>query len=203
MTTPVLIDVPRLLAFHERSVARWHQEPPAPDEREPLWQRVGENHARNFALWHEEDKARDPHADEREIAAVKRAIDRLNQQRNDAIERIDETVLALLAERKVTAPAAPLHSETVGAIVDRLSILSLKVFHMGEEARRPEADAAHRAKCSDKLVVLRTQLRDLADCLHALQADLLAGTRRIKVYRQMKMYNDPSLNPVLYGKSDA
>ncbi|MBI3993370.1 MAG: DUF4254 domain-containing protein [Candidatus Lambdaproteobacteria bacterium] len=201
MNQPVLIDVPRLVDFHERSVARWHRTPVAVDEREPLWLRVAENHARNFELWHEEDKARDPHADDGDIAAVKRAIDRLNQQRNDAIERIDETVLAMLAARHVSAPEAPLHSETVGTIVDRLSILSLRVYHMDEEARRADADAAHRANCAAKLAVLQTQRRDLADCLHALQRDLLGGARRIKVYRQMKMYNDPSLNPVLYGKT--
>ena len=190
------IDVDKLVRFHDDAVVRWHGSPVSVTAESPLWGAIGENHARNFELWHEEDKARDPQADDAEIAAVKRAIDRLNQQRNDAIERIDELLLAELGD---LPPEAPLNSETVGSIVDRLSIVSLKVFHMEEQTQRRDAAETHRRQCTEKLAVLRVQQRDLAGALAALLRDLLAGTRRIRIYRQMKMYNDPSLNPAIYG----
>lgn len=189
------IDVDKLLRFHNDAVVRWHEAPVSVAAENPLWQAIGENHARNFELWHEEDKARDPQAGDGEIAAVKRAIDRLNQQRNDAIERIDELLLAELGE---LPPEAPLNSETVGSIVDRLSIVSLKVYHMDEQTRRTDVDDAHRRQCAEKLAVLRVQQGDLAGALALLLRELAAGTRRIRVYRQMKMYNDPSLNPAVY-----
>ena len=116
------------------------------------------------------------------------------------MERVDEYVLEELARRKVRpGPAAPLHSESVGNIVDRLAILALKVFHMREQTGRGDADEAHRAECAGKLAILEEQQRDLAGSLALLQENLCLGRTRFKVYRQMKMYNDPSLNPVLYG----
>lgn len=200
MTRP--IDVNKLVRFHRDSVGRWHAEPVAVVSQDPLWSRIGENHARNFELWHEEDKARDPGSDDSAIATVKRTIDRLNQQRNDAIERIDELLIAALAaEVRQARTDVPLNSESVGSIIDRLSILSLKNYHMQEEAERADAEEAHRRQCRSKLEILQTQRTDLAECLEALQDDLASGRRRIKVYRQMKMYNDPSMNPVLYRKA--
>ncbi|MBN9616353.1 MAG: hypothetical protein BGO25_18670 [Acidobacteriales bacterium 59-55] len=154
-------------------------------------------HRANFDLWHEEDKARDSHATDAEIAAVKHAIDRLNQQRNDLVERMDESLLALAGEQNAKAP---LHSETPGMMIDRLSILALKIYHTREETQRQTATDAHRARNAARLAVLEEQRRDLAGCLDALWAEVIAGTRRFKLYRQMKMYNDPELNPVMYGK---
>jgi hypothetical protein len=199
-----LIDVARLVTLHDGAVERWHAQPVAVGESEPLWREIQTNHARNFELWHEEDQARDPDAPDAVIARVKRAIDRLNQARNDAMERIDETVRSSLgagsAGEAATVDARPLHSETVGSIVDRLSILSLKIFHMREQAERPDADAEHRRTCAAKLAVLLEQRGDLAAALAALADDLAAGRKRFKVYRQMKMYNDPALNPVLHKR---
>lgn len=153
-------------------------------------------HRANFDLWHEEDKARDPHATDAEIASVKHAIDRLNQQRNDLVEEMDNSLLALAGEQNAKAP---LHSETPGMMIDRLSILALKVYHTREEAQRKTATEAHRARNAARLAVLEEQRQDLAGCLNALWAEVKAGTRRFKLYRQMKMYNDPELNPVMYG----
>lgn len=196
-----LIDPARLVRLHDRSVERWHAGPIVNDERDPLYALALANHAFNFQLWHEEDRARDRAADDAVIAQVKRAIDGFNQQRNDAMERIDEWMLNALAAAGVQPAAdAPLHTETVGAVVDRLSILALKIFHMHEQTVRTDADEAHRESCRAKLAVLREQRDDLAASLALLEADLRAGRKRFKVYRQMKMYNDPSLNPVLYGK---
>lgn len=194
-----LLDVERLLHWHESAVERWHAGPITEDERDPLWGQIQINHARNFQLWHEEDKARDPRASDAEIARVKRAIDRLNQQRNDAIERMDECLLAALAQAGVAPPAGtPLNTETPGSVIDRLSILALKVFHMREESERRDADAAHRERAAARLAILVQQREDLAASFAALLKDIATGRKRLKVYRQMKMYNDPTLNPVLY-----
>lgn len=153
-------------------------------------------HRANFDLWHEEDKARDPDATEKDIAKVKRAIDRLNQRRNDLVEKIDLWLLEKLEQN----PEAPLHSETPGLIIDRLSILALKIYHTGEEAHRATATASHRQRNVERLALLEEQRADLAGCLDVLWAQILAGRRRFKLYRQLKMYNDPELNPAVYGR---
>ena len=193
------LDVPALVALQDLLVTRWHGEAVAHSESAPLLKAALDNHARNFELWHQEDQARDPAAGDEVIARVKRAIDGLNQARNDAMERVDEAVLATL-EGVSPSGAVAHNSESVGSIVDRLSILSLKIFHMREETGREDADGEHRESCRTKLAVLSEQRGDLAGALAALLEDLRAGRKRFKVYRQMKMYNDPSLNPVLYGK---
>lgn len=152
-------------------------------------------HRANFELWHEEDKARDPLASDAEIARVKHAIDALNQRRNDLMEKIDRWLLERLEQNE----AAPLNSETPGLMIDRLSVLSLKIYHTREEAHRATATEAHRRRNQDRLAQLEEQRADLAGCLDALWAEVLNGTRRFKLYRQMKMYNDPELNPAMYG----
>ena len=166
----------------------------------PLWQAVEANHRCNIALWDEEDQARRRDVPDSAIARSKRLIDGHNQQRNDAIERIDEQVLATLP---APPPSARLHSETVGALIDRLSILSLKIFHMDWQTRRADADAMHHTLSHERLSRLQEQRTDLAACLDELMRGCLAGTLRFKVYRQFKMYNDPKFNPWLSGSSSA
>jgi Protein of unknown function (DUF4254) len=153
-------------------------------------------HRANFELWHEEDKARVPGASDAEIVRVKRAIDVLNQRRNDLVEKMD----MWLIERLEQDSGAPLHSETPGLMVDRLSILALKMYHTREEAHRASATEDHRLRNVERLARLEEQREDLAGCLDALWAEVLKGTRRFKLYRQMKMYNDPELNPAVYSQ---
>ena len=131
-----------------------------------------------------------------------RQIDRHNQQRNDAVEAIDKAILALLAGVGLSEHAR-LSSETAGAMIDRLSILSLKIFHMREQTRRVDAGAAHVDTCRARLQRLLTQRQDLAGCLDRLLAGAHRGHAYFKVYRQFKMYNDPTLNPYLYGMAAA
>jgi len=188
-----------IAGWQHRWTNLWHGEH---DNRLPstdMARRVYEQHKRNFDLWHEEDKARNPGAADAEIAAVKRRIDKLNQERNNYIETLDEAFLTMLMQRQVLPPPdARWNSETPGSIVDRLSILSLKVYHMQEQEDRADASEDHREKCKAKRVTLEHQREDLAIALQELINDLFAGKRKMKIYRQYKMYNDPALNPEIY-----
>jgi Protein of unknown function (DUF4254) len=157
-------------------------------------------HRANFDLWHEEDKARDPAATDAEITRVKHAIDRFNQQRNDLVEQMDAWLLASIPPQNATAP---LHSETPGLIIDRLSILALKIFHTREEIARASATNAHRQRNQARLLMLQEQRADLAGCLDILWDAVQQGERRFKLYRQLKMYNDPDLNPSVYRRASA
>lgn len=184
-----------ITAMQDDRTLAWHTAE-GPATAEGLMGIAEAQHRANFDLWHEEDKARDPAASDAEIVAVKHAIDRLNQQRNDLVEKLDTILLALAGEQNVNAP---LNSETPGLMIDRLSILALKIYHTKEEARRESATEAHRLKNAARLAVLEEQRTDLAECLDALWAEAKAGKRKFKLYRQMKMYNDPDLNPKMYG----
>jgi hypothetical protein len=195
-----MLDVSHLLLLHDAANAHGHDAAlPAPGPPSDFELLVLDQHQANFDLWHEEDKARDPAAPDAAIVAVKRSIDRLNQRRNDLLEQIDIQLLEHAQERM--NPDAALHSETPGLIVDRLSILSLKIFHTEEQVHRSTQE--HRATSQSRLEVLNSQRNDLASCLAVLWNQILAGQRRFKLYRQLKMYNDPAMNPVLYGKADA
>jgi hypothetical protein len=165
-----------------------------------LWRAIADNHRCNRLLWDEEDLARRRNVPDAEIAANKRSIDRYNQLRNDAIESIDEQLLALLATT-APKPDAALNSETPGSIIDRLSVLALRIHHMRLQSERKDAGRAHVEACLGKLARLHEQRADLAACLDQLLAECAAGRRRFKVYRQFKMYNDPALNPAIYGES--
>lgn len=202
-----LLDVSGLIQLHDEGVRAWHVDEPSGERRlaaaalgivspPDLAAALAREHIVNIRLWHEEDEARRRDVADAVIAGVKRRIDVHNQERNDLIERIDESILAALGPPAATAP---LHSETPGSILDRLSILALKIYHMRVEAERADAVEDHRARCRERLAVLEEQRNDLAACLEALLADVAAGRRRFRVYRQFKMYNDPELNPALRG----
>ena len=192
-----MIDAGSIVLMQDKMTGAWHEEEWGLGE-DGFLALVIEQHRANFDLWHEEDRARDPFASDAEVAWVKRAIDRLNQRRNDLVEKMD---LWLLAEFKDQNPAAPLNSETPGLMIDRLSVLSLRIYHMQVEAHRETATEAQRLRSSDRFSLLVEQRMDLAGCFDALVASILDGTRRFKLYRQMKMYNDPELNPAMYERS--
>lgn len=193
------LNAPALIQFHDDMLAnpQWpavHSR----DERPGVWFWIEANHRYNTLLWNEEDKARRTDVGASEIAACKRLIDQYNQKRNDAVEAIDEAILSSLDEIAPSSDAR-LNSETAGAMIDRLSILSLKIYHMREQTQRVDAGAEHIAKCSEKLQRLLMQRKDLGACFDQLLADAGEGRAYFKVYRQFKMYNDPNLNPYLYG----
>ena len=148
--------------------------------------------------WHLEDIIRDPEIDPVAALALKRRIDRSNQVRTDMVEEIDTYFRTKFASVE-TLPDATINTESPAWALDRLSILALKIYHMAQEAARTDADDAHRAKCAAKLAVLEEQREDLTSAIDALLDDIAAGRKYMKVYRQMKMYNDPETNPVLYG----
>ena len=149
--------------------------------------------------WHLEDIIRDPQIDPVEALAIKRRIDKSNQDRTDLVELIDSFFLDKYKNVKVL-PDATINTESPAWAIDRLSILTLKIYHMREEANRPDATAEHKARCEQKLAVLMEQKKDLSMALDQLLSDIRDGKKYMKVYKQMKMYNDPALNPVLYGK---
>ena len=185
-------------ALLERFVASWHVEEPAHSES-GLAGKICDLHRFNFLLWHEEDIARSPDVTDARIAQVKRAIDKYNQARNDAIEKVDDFLIEELARRGVaTQPDAPAATETPGAAIDRLSILELRRFHMLEQIERTDAAPEHREKAAARMVVLDTQRRHLVEALDRLLGEIFAGERPLRVFRQMKMYNDPTMNPYLY-----
>ena len=149
--------------------------------------------------WHFEDIIRDPHIDPIEALKLKRRIDRSNQDRTDLVEQIDSYFRQQYSDVKVL-PDARINTESPAWAIDRLSILALKIYHMREQAERQDAPAEHREKCKAKLNVLLEQQIDLGTAIDQLLEDIATGRKYMKVYRQMKMYNDPSTNPILYGK---
>ncbi len=196
-----------LTARHDRWLASagW-PDTPADDSGTDLWHWILTNHRFNSRLWAEEDLARRTQVGDSEIAGNKRAIDRFNQARNDATERVDELLLTALglvdpASARTDSPVSTvpagsrLNSETAGSMIDRLSILALKVHAMHRQTLRTDVDETHRASSRDKLARLQQQRADLAGCLDALLADCVAGRAHFKVYRQFKMFNDPRFNP--------
>lgn len=191
MSAAAGLDAARLVRFHDECLASpgW---PRAGAERHAAgaWHWAERNHRFNALLWDEEDLARRRDVADAEIAANKRAIDGFNQSRNDAVERLDEIVLAALGT--AIREDARLHSETPGMMADRLSILALKIRAMRAQTGRRDAAPGHADACRAKLARLEEQRGDLARCLDELLADCASGRARFKIYRQFKMYNDPA-----------
>ncbi|WP_295989757.1 DUF4254 domain-containing protein [uncultured Alistipes sp.] len=150
--------------------------------------------------WHLEDIIRDPQIDPCEALKIKRRIDKSNQDRTDMVEYIDSWMLDKYRS-VVPQPDARINTETPAWAIDRLSILALKIWHMACETERTDVDDAHREACRRKLAVLEQQQRDLSTAIEELIEDIEAGRKYMKTYKQMKMYNDPALNPVLYAQS--
>ena len=192
------IRVPVIVELQTNMVDRWHRQA-VDNPFAGFLLAVCQEHQFNFLLWHEEDVARNPNVSDARIAQVKRSIDGYNQQRNDWIERIDEAISAELQSRQVQPVAgARLNTETPGSAIDRLSILALRIYHLREQLERPDADAQHRENVDRKLTIGLLQQAELASALQELLQDTFAGRKRHRTYRQMKMYNDPALNPQIY-----
>lgn len=201
-----MVSATEIVELQDRLTGDWHAKPYAAADGsisggagDDWLKLVARQHRANFDLWHIEDEARTPGASDAEIANVKRRIDKTNQTRNDLVEELDRTIQNWLEERGLPNSDAPLHSESPGLMIDRLSILALKIYHTREEVERPDAPAGHAERNRERLAILEEQRADLAGCLDALWQETLKGTRRFKVSRPMKMYNDPALNPAIYG----
>lgn len=193
-----MLDVKAIMALHGECVVRWHDEP-IDLNTSGVMNIITTQFSFNFRLWHEEDIARSPDAADERIAQVKRNIDQLNQQRNDWIEKIDDWITETLnVQGIVTDAEARLNSETPGSVIDRLSILALRIYHLQEQTERDDATPEHISKVAQKLAVCHHQQQDLAHSLQELLDDIFSGHKRHQTYRQFKMYNDPNLNPYLY-----
>ncbi len=187
------MNVNEITSLQQQRTAEWHETPPKAGG-DGLQLLIESNHFENFSLWHEEDVARRDDLGAEPIKQAKRAIDGHNQRRNDLIEQIDRLFVKELQPRE---SGCSFNSETPGMMIDRLSILALKQYHMQEEVDRTDAAAEHREKCDKKLTVIRQQITDLSTALMELLQQVEAGTRSFRVYYQFKMYNDAELNPEL------
>jgi len=196
-----MVEAEAVTGLQDECTRRWHANLGSrTHESNELLDLVERQHRMNFELWHIEDEARRPGATDPELAHVKRRVDETNQRRNDLIEELDRTLLGWLEERGLPNRGAPMNSESPGLMIDRLSILALKIYHTREEAARGDGPPGHADRNRERLAILEEQRTDLANCLDALWWETLAGTRRFKLYQQLKMYNDPSLNPAIYSR---
>ena len=196
-----MLSAEAIIKLHDQTISKWHhsrQDGGGASVADPWLSLVARQHRANFDLWHIEDEARTPGASDAQLADVKRRIDTTNQLRNDLAEQLDRNLLDFLGPQNLPLPTAALHSESPGLIIDRLSILALKIYHTREEAERADATPEHATRNRARLAILEEQRGDLARCLDDLWRETLAGTRRFKLYRQLKMYNDPALNPAIY-----
>lgn len=202
----------QVVSIYEKIVRLWHKKEAGISSWPEACAAISLPHGRVEALagsialintyqWHEEDKARATDVSDGTIAQIKRNIDHSNQRRVNEIEKLDLVLEELLKNRAARGSSrAALNCETPGSIVDRISILVLKIYHMREQSLRKDSPPAQRRKCADKTVVMREQLADLSGCLDQLIKDVRSGKRRFKTYYQFKMYNDPETNPYMRAK---
>lgn len=189
------IDPSLITELHRKCIIQWKSNG-IEYHHQQFQQLVEENHAFNYQLWHAEDRARRNDMGFEFVYQAKREIDSFNQQRNNRMEAMDEWIYKVLQPAK---PAdCPVNSESPGMIIDRLSILSLKSYHMALQTERQDVNEDHRKTCSLKLATIHQQLEQLTLCLKQLLDEIQQKTRTFRVYHQFKMYNDPNLNPELY-----
>ena len=193
-----MIDVAEVVDLHRAMVVRWHEQD-VDNPQEGFLELVCRQFSFNFLLWHEEDIARSPDVGDKKIAEVKRKIDGYNQNRNDWIEKLDDWFTEQLEANGIVAEeGAAMNTETPGSVIDRLSIMALRIYHMQEQVERDDATEQHREAVRHKLAVCMLQLDELAAALQHLLANIEGGNVRHRTYRQFKMYNDPTMNPYLY-----
>ncbi|MFO0942739.1 MAG: DUF4254 domain-containing protein [Pirellulales bacterium] len=198
-----MVEISEIVELHQSTVVRWHEQP-IHNPYEDLLGLICQQHRYNFELWHQEDIARSPSASDSAIAQVKRNIDRLNQLRNDYIEKIDDWIAESLASQKIVAAQdARLNTETVGSVIDRLSIMAIRIFHYREQCQRADTSLEHRQKVAARLETCLRQKHDLAAALQQLVYLMEDGLAVHRIYRQFKMYNDPTLNPHIYDSNKA
>jgi len=192
----------RLVEWFSDLIALWHETGPIePSDRFTPIGMTQWVHYHNFILWHQEDEARRKDVTDKDIAECKRTIDRHNQLRNDGIEQIDVWIDNVLKTAGINPDDnVEVNSETPGSIIDRLSILSLKIYHMAEQTMRDDVSQEHKELSELRLSILQEQRDDLVKALNKLILDLRMAKKRHKVYRQFKMYNDPRFNPALYKR---
>ncbi|MCB1051933.1 MAG: DUF4254 domain-containing protein [Acidobacteria bacterium] len=192
---------PQVPEQHDLALKSWYAAKPEAIEPGPTVDSIVlAQHFRNFSLWNLEDEARRRNVTDQYIAEIKRAIDKTNQSRNDLVERIDQALLTQFDG--INLAQAEQHSETAGMMIDRLSILSLKIWHMNLNATTLK-DPALAAECAQKVTVLKTQRQDLYACLERLLEQFQNGQRFFKSYKQFKQYNDPRLNPALRAEAES
>jgi hypothetical protein len=187
-----------IASLHQKSILDW-KNAGIHHHHQGFLQLIEENHAYNYRLWHAEDSARRDDMGYEFVYHAKREIDTYNQQRNNRMEAMDEWLYQALQPLK--PGACPVNSESPGMMIDRLSILALKHYHMALQTKRDDITEQHRSNCAAKVVVIEQQLLQLKQCLDALIEEVIAKKRTFRVYHQFKMYNDPSLNPELYNPS--
>jgi len=195
------INLQLIKSIHQRDVELWHEQSPQVIET-GMYEFVQKNHMHNFLLWHEEDKARRDDMGFEYVYHAKRSIDSENQMRNNAMESMDRVIYESLGGDSM-GDEVECNSESPGFMIDRLSILALKKYHMAEQVERVDATDAHRQQCQLKFEVIMKQQENLSKCLNDFLAAMQGGQRSFRVYYQFKMYNDASLNPQLYQKNNS
>ncbi len=194
---PHTIQSSEITKLHKQCIIQWKSSGVTHQHKE-FYRLVEENHAFNYQLWHAEDRARRDDMGYQFVHAAKREIDQCNQSRNNRMEAMDTWLFNLLKPAEFTK--CPVNSESPGMMIDRLSILALKFYHMALQTERQDVDESHRTTCLNKLAVIDQQLTQLALCFDQLVDEVLIKKRTFRVYHQFKMYNDPALNPELYSQ---
>lgn len=201
----MILSVNKIINLQKRLCINWHKKnleylnEANQIHKNSFYELTEVNHRCNFNLWHLEDRARERKVLDSKIANIKRKIDKENQKRNDSIEKIDEWFSGRLKKNRRRLSKNPLiHTETVGSVIDRLSILSLKIYHMQIEAKRKDSQRDHRLLAKKRLAILNLQYKDLIYAFKVLLKEIEEGRKNHKIYYQFKMYNEPDFNPRLY-----